>query len=91
MAAYGLAVGGLFGASYAGPAVAVLAIGTFLVDILGPALRLPDWLQQLALSAHMGEPMVGMWDVAGVAACLILAVGGLIVGAWGLDRRDVGG
>lgn len=91
MAGVGLAVGGLFGASYAGPAVAVVAIGTFLVDILGPALRLPDWLQQLALSAHMGEPMVGTWDLAGVAACIILAVGGLAVGAWGLDRRDVSG
>jgi hypothetical protein len=47
-------------------------------------------VQQLALTAHLGEPMVGRWDVAGLAACLVLAVGGLVVGAWGMSRRDVG-
>lgn len=87
----GFAVGGVLGASLAGPAVAALAIGTFLVDLLGPALDLPDWLRQLALSTHMGEPMVGTWDVAGLVACLFLAVGGIALGAWGLRRRDVSG
>ena len=77
MAGIGLAVGGLTRSSFAGPAVVVVAIGTFLVDILGEALRLPDWFRQLALSSHMGEPMVGTWDAAGLLACLVLAVGGL--------------
>jgi ABC-2 type transport system permease protein len=86
----GFAVGGLVGPSFAGWAVAGLAIGTFLVDILGPALALPDWLQQLALSNHVGAPMLGTWDLGGIAACLVLAVGGLALGAWGLRRRDVG-
>lgn len=39
----------------------------------------------------MGEPMVGSWEAAGILACLILAIGGLIVGAWGMNRRDVSG
>ena len=30
------------------------------------------------------------WDVAGMVACLVLAVGGLGIGAWGMSRRDVG-
>jgi ABC-2 type transport system permease protein len=85
----GLAVGGLFGPSFAGPAVVVLVIVTFILDILGSVLMLPDWLQQLALTNHLGAPMLGTWDPSGMVACLILAAGGLALGAWGLRRRDV--
>jgi hypothetical protein len=38
----------------------------------------------------MGEPMVGNWDVPGIVACVVLAVGGLVLGAWGMSRRDLG-
>ncbi len=86
----GVAVGGLFGPSFAGWTVAALVIGTFLVDILGPMLNLPDVLQDLALSNHLGQPMLGTWDVGGIAACLVLAIGGLLIGAWGMSRRDIG-
>jgi ABC-2 type transport system permease protein len=90
LAGIGVAVAGVFRASFAMPVVLAVTIGTFLIDLLVPVLRLPDWVQQLALTAHLGEPMVGRWDAAGLAACLALAVGGLIVGAWGMSRRDVG-
>jgi hypothetical protein len=33
--------------------------------------------------------MVGEWDPVGVVAALVLGIGGLLVGAWGLSRRDV--
>ena len=33
--------------------------------------------------------MVGNWDPAGVVVCLTLAVCGLLLGAWGMTRRDV--
>jgi hypothetical protein len=33
--------------------------------------------------------MIGVWDPAGIAACVGLAVGGLLLGAWGMTRRDV--
>ncbi|MBI3748640.1 MAG: hypothetical protein HY262_07330, partial [Chloroflexi bacterium] len=89
MAGIGLAVGGLTRASFAAPAVLVVAIGSSLVDILGDALGLPDWFRQMALSSHMGEPMVGTWDPVGVAVSLILAVGGLGLGLWGMRHRDV--
>ncbi len=89
MAGVGVAVGGLTRSSLAAPAVVVVGIGTFLVDFLAQALKLPDWVRQLALSSHMGQPMVGTWDAAGVVACLVLAIGGLALGAWGMRQRDV--
>lgn len=86
----GVAVGGLWRTSIAAEISAVLVTATFLVDLLAPALKLPDWVHQVALTAHMGQPMIGTWDVAGVVACLVIAVGGVLVGAWGMTRRDVG-
>ncbi len=91
LAGVGVGVGGWLGPSFAVPAVLALAIGTFLLDMLAPLLRLPDWVAQLALTTHLGEPMVGSWDPAGIIACLVLAIGGLAIGAWGMARRDVGG
>ena len=90
LAGIGFAIGGLVRASIAGPVVAVFAIGTFLLDLLAPALNLPDWVHQLALSGHLGAPMVGTWDAYGTGTCLALAVIGLVLGGWGLRRRDVG-
>jgi hypothetical protein len=37
----------------------------------------------------MGQPMVGDRDPMGIVLCLALAVGGTLVGAWGMSRRDV--
>jgi putative exporter of polyketide antibiotics len=54
-------------------------------------LQLPDLVQQLALTAHLGQPMVGSWDLVGSAACLLITVGGILLGAWGMQRRDVAG
>jgi hypothetical protein len=34
--------------------------------------------------------MVGRWDPVGIAACLVIAVGGIAIGAWGMTRRDIG-
>jgi ABC-2 type transport system permease protein len=57
LAGVGFAVGGIR-ASIAGEAVAVVVIATYLGDLLVPALKLPAWVHQLALTAHMGQPMV---------------------------------
>jgi polyether ionophore transport system permease protein len=89
LAGVGLAVGGLWRPSIAGEAVAAVVIVTFLIDLITPALKLPDWVHELALTAHMGQPMIGSWDWAGIATCLALAIGGLGLSSWGLSRRDV--
>jgi len=85
----GVAVGGLWRTSIAAEIAALVVVATYLLDLVAPPLNLPDWLHQLALTAHFGKPMVGEWDMVGVAACLVIAVGGVLLGAWGMSRRDV--
>jgi ABC-2 type transport system permease protein len=89
MVGVGVAIGGLWRTSWAAEVVAAIVIATFLIGLLAPALKMPDWVQQLALTAHLGQPMIGTWDWAGMAACAVLAVGGILLGAWGMRRRDV--
>lgn len=91
LAGIGVAAGGLFGPSWATPTVLVVAVADFLADVIAPILRAPDWVEQLALTAHLGKPIIGVWDMGGVIVCLAVAVGGLAVGAWGMRRRDVQG
>jgi hypothetical protein len=35
--------------------------------------------------------MLGQWDAVGVIASAVLAIGGVLVGAWGFRRRDLRG
>ncbi len=85
----GFAVGGVWRTSLAAEIAALFVIATYLIDLLAPPLKLPDWFHQLALTAHFGQPMIGDWDPFGVVACVVIAVGGILLGAWGMSRRDV--
>jgi putative exporter of polyketide antibiotics len=69
---------------------ALVVIVTFVLDTLGAALDLPEWVLDLSIYRHLGQPMAGQTEVLGVAIALVLIVAGLAVGAWGLQRRDVG-
>ena len=89
LAGVGIAIAGLIRSSLAVAVVAAAAIGTLLLDIIVPALNLPAWVHDLALTAHFGEPMVGNWDPVGIAAAVAIAMGGLVIGAWGFSRRDL--
>ncbi|MFL5686568.1 MAG: hypothetical protein ACJ77D_10995 [Chloroflexota bacterium] len=91
MAGIGVGIGGVFGNRFAGPAVAIVVIVTWFLDILAPALNLPDAVHQLALTSHYGQPMLGRWDAAGIVASIVLFVGGVLVGTWGFRRRDLRG
>jgi ABC-2 type transport system permease protein len=90
LAGIGLAVGGLRWPGLAAAVVGLLAIGFFLIDFFGALLKLPDLVLQLSLSAHLGRPLVGTYDIPGMVACAVLIVGGVAVAAVGLTRRDVG-
>jgi len=89
IAGVGIAVGGLWRTSLAAEIAALLVVATYLIDLIAPPLKLPDWVHQLALTAHLGQPMVGIWDPVGIIACLGIAAGGVLLGAWGMARRDV--
>ena len=89
LAGAGLAVGGLFRPSWGAVAVASLTVGFYVLNFLGAALGLPDEVVWFSLSSHLGQPLIGEWDVPGLVACAVLAIGGMLVGAWGLSRRDV--
>jgi ABC-2 type transport system permease protein len=86
----GFAVGGLWRTSIAAEIAALVVVATYLLDLVAPPLKLPDVIHQLALTAHFGQPMIGQWEPAGVVACVVIAVGGILLGAWGITRRDVG-
>jgi ABC-2 type transport system permease protein len=85
----GLAVGGVLRTGWAAPAVVIVVLLTWLLQLLGPLFDLPEIVQNLALTAHLGQTMVGVWDVGGLIACAVLALGGIALGAWGLQRRDL--
>ena len=89
-AGIGLAVGGQVRASLAAWVTAVLAIATFLIDTLGAALKLPDAILQLSIYKHLGQPMAGIFDPAGMIAAAVMVIGGLALCAYGLTRRDIG-
>jgi hypothetical protein len=91
LAGVGVAIGGVFGTGYAAPAVAIITILTWFLDILAPAFKLPDAVHALALTSHYGFTMLGQWDPVGIVASAVLAVGGVLLGAWGFRRRDLRG
>jgi ABC-2 type transport system permease protein len=89
MAGVGIAVGGLVRSGLAGPMVVIVTVVTWFIQITGPALNLPEFVTNLALPSHYGLPMVGEWEVAGVIASVVVAIGGVAIGAWGFSRRDL--
>jgi polyether ionophore transport system permease protein len=87
----GLAVGGSIATRYAATSVVVLVIVTWFIQLLGPLLGLPEFIRELALTSHFGQPMVGVWDPVGIVASLVIAIGGVAIGALGFARRDLSG
>ena len=87
----GLAVGGAGWPNIAALAVGAFTIAFYLLDLLGGLLGLPDELLNLSLTRHLGQPMVSDYDWPGMLACLALAAGGLLFGAWRFSRRDLRG
>jgi polyether ionophore transport system permease protein len=89
LAGIGIAVFGLgfVGLTAATPAILVFAF--FLYDLIATTAKFSPEFAGLSLSAHLGQPMIGIFDVPGTLLLLALAVGGVAVGALGMHRRDL--
>ena len=85
----GIAAGGWFRASVAAAVAGGLGLANYLMDTIGRGLQLPQVVLDLSLSNHLGQPMAGIYDGAGLVACVVIAVGGVLVSALGYARRDV--
>jgi ABC-2 type transport system permease protein len=90
-AGIGFAVGGVIRADLAAPAAGAAVVGSYLLELIGTILQLPDEVLQLSLNHHFGQPMAGRFDEGGVLLFGALAVGGLLVGTLGFARRDLRG
>ena len=67
----GFAIGGLWRTSLAAEIAALVVVATYLVGLVATPLGLPDWVRQLALTTHLGQPMMGSWDLVGMVACVV--------------------
>lgn len=85
----GHAVGGVLGMRFAATTVVVFVVVTWFIQLLGPLIGLPQVVQDLALTTHFGQPMVGVWDPVGIVASLAIAIVGVAIGTWGFSRRDL--
>jgi ABC-2 type transport system permease protein len=90
LAGIGLAVGGLVRPSLAAPVTVIVGMAFYLLDLIGSILDLPDFIVDLALNRHLGRPILGVYDWPGMVLCAALAIGGVLVCAWGMRRRDIG-
>jgi len=90
LAAVGVLVFGLGWPQFAGGAVAGVTVAFYLIDLIGGILRLPDYITDIALTRHLGEPMAGSYDWGGMALCLGVVIFGVVLGAWRFARRDLG-
>jgi ABC-type transport system involved in multi-copper enzyme maturation permease subunit len=90
LAGIGLAVGGLVRPSLAAPVTVILGMAFYLLDLIGSILDLPDFVVDLALNRHLGRPILGVYDAPGMALCAGLAIGGVVLCALGMRRRDIG-
>ncbi|HLA16064.1 MAG TPA: ABC transporter permease subunit [Candidatus Limnocylindrales bacterium] len=89
LAGIGLAVGGLLSPRWPGIVVGLYVIGSFLLEVIGTPLKLPDTILDLSLARHLGRPMVGDYDEVGLALFAVLILGGLALCAVGFRRRDL--
>lgn len=90
LAGIGLAAGGLIRPGIAAGVTVVLGLASYLLDLVGSILKLPEPILDLALNRHLGRPILGVYDWPGMALTAGLAIGGVILCAIGVRRRDIG-
>jgi ABC-2 type transport system permease protein len=87
------AIGAVLASQAPRAAVAVLATYTFvsyLLTELGPFLKWPDWTLKLSVFALYGTPLTSGVDWTGLSIMSAITIGGFVVAAFLMQRRDVG-
>lgn len=72
-----------FGFTWAG-----YAVMTFIA-VLGPGLKLAQWVLDLAPTTHVGNPPLGAVDAGNLATLAIVAIALVLIGFLAFHRRDV--
>jgi ABC-2 type transport system permease protein len=67
---------------------AAYAVATFLA-LLGPGLKLAQWVLDLAPTTHVGNPPLGTVDAGEPAVLIVVAVALILTGFIAFRRRDV--
>jgi ABC-2 type transport system permease protein len=57
--------------------------------LLGPGLKLAQWVLDLAPTTHVGNPPVGKVDSGGLTALAIATIALVLVGLIAFRRRDI--
>jgi len=87
------AIGAVLASQAPRAAVAVLATYTFvsyLLTELGPLLKWPDWALKLSVFSLYGTPLTSGVDWTGLWIMSAITIGGFVVAAVLMLRRDVG-
>jgi ABC-2 type transport system permease protein len=67
---------------------AAYAVAAFIA-LLGPGLKLPRWVLDVAPTSHAGNPPLGTVDAGNMAVLGILAIAFMLVGFVAFRRRDM--
>lgn len=84
-----LLVAGLGWPQHAAPLVVLLTFSFYLLDVIGGVMRLPADILNLSLNRHLGQPMIGSYDLPGLLFCALVAASGLLFAARTHARRDL--
>ncbi len=68
----------------------LLFVGSFFINLLGSALKLPDWVLQLSVFQQYGNPLIDGLHWANMLALLAIAAAALFIAMWRFARKDVG-
>ena len=87
------AIGAVLASRAPRAAVAALSTYTFvsyLLSELGPLLKWPDWALKLSVFSLYGAPLTNGVDWTGLWIMSAITIGGFALGAFLMQRRDVG-
>ncbi len=78
-----------FGSGWSVAACGVLVVISFVISLLGAALKLPDWVIDLSIFHQYGKPLVNGLDWTLQIGLLGLSILFVVIGGWRFGHRDL--